>query len=134
MYSISLQGDKIRVLKKFSFGDVEGTLVEYENSQNVFVPDSLFEKIIECKKESERFISQITAERYVKALEALNRKSLLHVKDQSFLIGCLSTMRKGENDFTPKQRKTIEDLYMKNLEKLNELKPKRSKEDDEIPF
>ena len=134
MISIALQGDTIKSIKKFSFGDIEGVLLEYVD-QNIFIPDSITEILVEHKKDSNRFISQFTAERYVRALEDLNKVERLSASEQTFLFSCNAVLRKHDEDFTENHRKSIEVIYNKYSDKMKDLNTKRPKEeDDNIPF
>jgi hypothetical protein len=124
-------GDLVKSLKKFNWGDIDGVLLEYD-SENVFVPDSLIEKILDYRKETSRYISHFTASKYVRELEELNKRSSIHMRDQTFLFSCKARLRNDE-ELSEKQRKTIEDLYLKYEKEIN-LSKDALKSMDDIPF
>jgi len=126
-------GDLVKALKKFSWGDVDGVLLEYD-SENVFIPESLIDKLLKYRNDSTKFISHFNAIKYLRELELLNRSKPVQVRDQTFLFSCLSIIRKCDGEFTEKQKKTIEELYIKYSDDLNTLKSKVKEQNDDIPF
>jgi len=132
MISNVLHGDTIKTIKKFSFGDIEGVLLEYGKS-NVFVPDSLIDKVLEYRKDSTRFISQFTAERYLRDLEELDKGRVLKAKEKTFLAGSKNIIRSGDREFTETQKRSIEEIYEKYSDKIKESKQKKSSQGD-CPF